>query len=457
MAYPTSIKSFTFKRNNIDKVVADDVNTAYTEITEIERQLGGFTTTSGGLAGVGVVKSDWGTGTFSTSISNWYSNDGLGARLKNIEAGLYAALVTGSASAAKLKTPITVNGTTGVDWSASSYTFTADAGTLTGTSLASNVTIGADKLTGTTLSSNVVTSSLTSIGRLNGLNVNGPAYISAGVQILPPTYSASAVAIEALPSQSANLVTIYGPSGLSYPNYLTIDKDGKLTVGQNTTFSNNIVVNGSSTFNSGVNNFPNGAGFGGLNTTSGSVVTLTSSTFLQGGRTSTTFTGTENGTAMSTSYLSVNRGGGIPLYINRTDLTGTQAAVQFYANATTVGVINITSGSAPAFASGSDYRIKTNVTPVTNALEKMKKAKVYTFNKTTDPENNLVTGFLAHELAMVQPDAVVGKKDAVDSSGNMVIQEVMEARLIPIMAQAIHDLIDLVESLGDRISKLEGK
>jgi len=96
MAYPTSIKSFTFKRNNIDKVVADDVNTAYTEITEIERQLGGITTTSGGLAGVGVVKSDWGTGTFSTSISNWYSNDGLGARLKNIEAGLYQALVTGS-------------------------------------------------------------------------------------------------------------------------------------------------------------------------------------------------------------------------------------------------------------------------------------------------------------------------------------------------------------------------
>jgi len=96
MAYPTSIKSFTFKRNNIDKVVADDVNTAYTEITEIERQLGGITTTSGGLAGVGVVKSDWGTGTFSTSISNWYSNDGLGARLKNIEAGLYQVLVTSS-------------------------------------------------------------------------------------------------------------------------------------------------------------------------------------------------------------------------------------------------------------------------------------------------------------------------------------------------------------------------
>jgi len=96
MGYPSSIKSFTFKRNNIDKVIADDVNLAYTEITEIERQLGGITTTSGGSAGVGVVKSDWGVGTFGTGITNWYSNDGLAARLKNIEAGLYQVLVSGS-------------------------------------------------------------------------------------------------------------------------------------------------------------------------------------------------------------------------------------------------------------------------------------------------------------------------------------------------------------------------
>jgi len=109
MGYPSSIKSFTFKRNNIDKVIADDINTAYTEITEIERQLGGITTTSNGVANVGVVKSDWGNGTFSTSISNWYSNDGLGARLKNIEAGLYGVLVSNTLGN---MTTGTINGTT---------------------------------------------------------------------------------------------------------------------------------------------------------------------------------------------------------------------------------------------------------------------------------------------------------------------------------------------------------
>ena len=93
MPYPNSIQSFTFKRNNIDKVVADDVNSAYTEITEIQRQLGGVVS-----GGIGVTTSTWGTGTFGTTISNWLSagRDGLAERLANIEAGLYEVLFSGS-------------------------------------------------------------------------------------------------------------------------------------------------------------------------------------------------------------------------------------------------------------------------------------------------------------------------------------------------------------------------
>jgi hypothetical protein len=162
VAYPSEIKSFTFKRNNIDKVVADDVNVLYTEVTAIEQQLGGV-----GSGGIGVTTSTWGTGTFSTSVANWFVNDGLAARLKNIEAGLYATLVTGSASAAKLTTPISVNGTTGVDWSSSSYTFTAAAGTLTGT----------------TLNSTVTASSLTSVGTLTNLVVTGSSGTSAPIKL----------------------------------------------------------------------------------------------------------------------------------------------------------------------------------------------------------------------------------------------------------------------------------
>lgn len=107
MTYPTSIKSFSFKRNNIDKVIADDVNSAYTEITEIQRQLGGVVS-----GGIGVTTSTWGTGTFGTTISNWLSagRDGLAERLANIEAGLYEVLGTGS-TFAKTNTTQTFTGT----------------------------------------------------------------------------------------------------------------------------------------------------------------------------------------------------------------------------------------------------------------------------------------------------------------------------------------------------------
>lgn len=145
------------------------------------------------------------------------------------------------------------------------------------------------------------------------------------------------------------------------------------------------------------------------------------------------------------------------LFIHRYSSTGTVAAVQFIYNGTNNGLINISSGGTPAFASGSDYRMKENIVPITDAIERMKNAKAYTFNKieSVDPEKNVITGFLAHELSEVQPDAVIGIKDAVDEEGNPVYQEVMEAKIIPVMAQAMADLIAKVESLEARLAKFE--
>jgi hypothetical protein len=50
-SYPASVKSFTYKVDNQDKVVASDVNTAYDEITAIQKQLGTYSdlTSTGGV------------------------------------------------------------------------------------------------------------------------------------------------------------------------------------------------------------------------------------------------------------------------------------------------------------------------------------------------------------------------------------------------------------------------
>jgi hypothetical protein len=117
MPYPASIQSFTFKRNNVDKVVADDVNSAYTEITEIQRQLGGVAS-----GGIGVTTSTWGTGTFVYNVSNWLAagKDGLAQRLANIESGLYEVLATGS-TFAKTNTAQTFTGTQAIAGQSTQY------------------------------------------------------------------------------------------------------------------------------------------------------------------------------------------------------------------------------------------------------------------------------------------------------------------------------------------------
>ncbi len=161
----------------------------------------------------------------------------------------------------------------------------------------------------------------------------------------------------------------------------------------------------------------------------------------------------------SSGYGIMTRTGGIPAYIHRYGASGTTSFVQFIYNGTNNGLINIASGGTPAFASGSDYRMKENITPITDAIERMKKAKAYTFNKidSVDPSDNLHTGFIAHELAEVQPDAVIGEKDAVNEDGTPDYQQVMEAKIIPVMAQAINDLISMNEKLEARLAALEAR
>lgn len=77
--YPNNIKIWTARTDNVDKVVAADVNTAYDEITVIQEQLGQD----------GVITSDWfGATEFSTATTTWPD---LKTRLLNIEAGVKKA------------------------------------------------------------------------------------------------------------------------------------------------------------------------------------------------------------------------------------------------------------------------------------------------------------------------------------------------------------------------------
>ena len=79
-SYPSSVKNFTYRVDNQDKVIASDVNVSYDEIVAIENQLG-----VGGVAS----NNGWGTSNLDTTTTDWTNNGGLRARLQNIENGVY--------------------------------------------------------------------------------------------------------------------------------------------------------------------------------------------------------------------------------------------------------------------------------------------------------------------------------------------------------------------------------
>jgi hypothetical protein len=89
--------------------------------------------------------------------------------------------------------------------------------------------------------------------------------------------------------------------------------------------------------------------------------------------------------------------------------SGTRYLQRFYASTTLVGSIT-SDGSATAFNTSSDYRLKENVVPMTGSIDRVNQLKPSRFNFITDADK-IVDGFLAHEAQEVVPEAITGEKD----------------------------------------------
>jgi len=128
-------------------------------------------------------------------------------------------------------------------------------------------------------------------------------------------------------------------------------------------------------------------------------------------------------------------------------------------------------GSATAYNTGSDYRLKENIAPMVGALNVIAQLKPSTFTwKSTGKQSQ---GFVAHELAEVVPDCVTGEKDATeirqvevspaipatfDDDGNELtpaVEAVYEEREVPVY-QGI-DTSFLVATLTAAIQELSAK
>ena len=136
------------------------------------------------------------------------------------------------------------------------------------------------------------------------------------------------------------------------------------------------------------------------------------------------------------------------------NLNGTGTIGYFCSSGTRVGNIGVT-GSTTSYNSGSDYRLKNNVQPLTNALSKVALLKPSSWIWKTD--NSYGDGFIAHELAEICPQAVNGTKDAVDAEGNPVYQGVDTSFLVATLTAAIQELKAINDTLTARIVALENR
>lgn len=111
-------------------------------------------------------------------------------------------------------------------------------------------------------------------------------------------------------------------------------------------------------------------------------------------------------------------------------------------------------GSAVAFNTSSDYRLKENIKPLVDASSRLLALKPCQYNFIEFPQKT-VEGFIAHEAQAVVPECVTGEKDAVDDDGNPVYQGIDQSKLVPLLTAALQEAIARIETLETRLSALE--
>lgn len=115
--------------------------------------------------------------------------------------------------------------------------------------------------------------------------------------------------------------------------------------------------------------------------------------------------------------------------------------INFARSGTTVGSIGVTT-TATSYNTSSDYRLKTDLEPLTGALDRVAKLKPIRFRfKSEKPNAKKIDGFLAHEVQQMVPEAVTGDKDGAEMQG------LDKSRIVPLLVAAAQELLVRVEAL----------
>jgi hypothetical protein len=136
--------------------------------------------------------------------------------------------------------------------------------------------------------------------------------------------------------------------------------------------------------------------------------------------------------------------------------SNSQRYIHFFdANNNDAGEIQNGGGASTVYATSSDYRMKENIKPMENGLDRVAQLNPVKFtwkHYGIDQE-----GFIAHEVQEVFPDAVTGEKDGVDKYGKPEMQAMDYGKITPLLVKAIQEQQEQIEQLKTEIQTLKGE
>ena len=108
-----------------------------------------------------------------------------------------------------------------------------------------------------------------------------------------------------------------------------------------------------------------------------------------------------------------------------------------------------TDGSTVSYTSASDYRLKENIQPMENGLNRLKQLNPVKFEwKGTGKQSE---GFIAHEVDEIYSDCVEGEKDGER------MQTLDYGKITPLLVKAIQEQQTQIDALQSEINLLKGE
>jgi len=152
--------------------------------------------------------------------------------------------------------------------------------------------------------------------------------------------------------------------------------------------------------------------------------------------------------------INPNISNGAPQVAFKRASTGNTSNAMVFVNGNVgVGSISYTNGGT-SYNTSSDYRLKENVTAISDGITRLKTLKPSRFNFKVDTDTT-VDGFLAHEVSSIVPEAISGTKDAVDSADKPIYQGIDQSKLVPLLTAALQEAIAKIEVLETKVAALE--